>query len=81
MSLYLLPEFIGRGCGKALLAAAVNRLAGQGFQEVLLWVLEENRRARHFYERAGFAAPGDFLVDEIGGKSLREVLYCRSAFL
>jgi hypothetical protein len=48
---------------------------------VLLWVLEENRRARHFYERAGFAAPGDFLVDEIGGKSLREVLYCRSAIL
>ena len=81
VSLYLLPEFMGRGCGKALLAAAVNRLAGQGFQEVLLWVLEENRRARRFYERAGFAAPGDFLVDEIGGKPLREVLYCRSAIL
>ena len=75
VSLYLLPESMGKGYGKALLAAAVRRLAEQGFRDVLLWVLEENRRARRFYERAGFTLTGDVMDDEIGGKPLREVLY------
>ncbi len=77
VSLYLLPESMGKGYGKALLAAAVKRLAEQGFRDALLWVLEENRRARRFYERAGFTLTGDVMDDEIGGKPLREVLYFR----
>nr|WP_325294140.1 GNAT family N-acetyltransferase [uncultured Oscillibacter sp.] len=77
VSLYLLPESMGRGYGKVLLEAAVNHLAGQGFRDVLLWVLEENLRARRFYEKAGFVCSGDFMEDEIGGKPLREVLYWR----
>ena len=77
VSLYLLPESMGKGYGKALLAAAVRRLAEQGFRDALLWVLEENRRARRFYERAGFTLTGDVMDDEIGGKPLREVLYLR----
>lgn len=77
VSLYLLPESMGKGYGKALLAAAVKRLAEQGFQDALLWVLEENRRARHFYERAGFTLAGDVMDNEIGGNPLREVLYLR----
>lgn len=77
VSLYLLPAFVGRGYGKALLAAAVETLADLGCRDALLWVLEENRRARRFYERAGFASNGDFMDDEIGGKPLREVLYLR----
>lgn len=77
VSLYLLPESMGKGYGKALLAAAVRRLAEQGFRDALLWVREENRRARRFYERAGFTLTGDVMDDEIGGKPLREVLYLR----
>ena len=77
VSLYLLPESMGKGYGKALLAAAVRRLAEQGFQDALLWVLEESRRARRFYERAGFTLAGDVMDGEIGGKPLREVLYLR----
>lgn len=76
ISLYLLPEFVGRGYGGPLLAAAVETLAGQGFRDVLLWVLEENRRARRFYEKHGFCPTGDFMEQEIGGKPLREALYC-----
>lgn len=77
ISLYLLPESMGRGYGKALLAAAVEALADRGFRDVLLWALEENHRARRFYERAGFTLAGDVMVHEIGGKPLREVLYLR----
>lgn len=77
ISLYLLPESTGRGYGKALLAAAVGALADRGFRDALLWVLEENHRARSFYEKQGFRFSGDFMDGEIGGKPLREVLYLR----
>lgn len=79
VSLYLLPEYTGCGYGGALLAAAVERLAEQGFREVLLWVLEENHRAKRFYEKHGFRPAGDYMRQEIEGKVLWEVLYCRSA--
>lgn len=77
VSLYLLPDCVGRGYGGPLLEAAVETLAERGFRDVLLWVLEENRRARRFYEKHGFFPTGDSMVQEIGGKPLREVLYCR----
>ena len=78
VSLYLLPEYMGRGLGKALLPAAVERLKERGFRDILLWVLEKNRRARDFYEKAGFFSAGNFMEDEIGGRPLREVLYRRN---
>lgn len=78
VSLYLLPEYMGRGLGKPLLEAAVRALAGLGYRNVFLWVLEENRRARAFYEKAGFRLSGECRTDIIGGKTVREVAYCRS---
>lgn len=77
VSLYLLPEYMGRGYGGPLLEAAVEALGERGFRDVLLWVLEDNRRARHFYEKHGFRPAGDVMEQEIGGKPLREVLYRR----
>lgn len=77
MSLYLLPAYIGRGYGKALLAAAVEALPAQGCRSVLLWVLAENRRARAFYERAGFHPGGAAMETVTGGKPLEELRYRR----
>ena len=77
-ALYLLPEYMGRGYGRALLEAAVETLGKQGFRDALLWALEDNRRARRFYERAGFSLAGDVMEDAVGGKPLREVLYRRN---
>lgn len=34
-------------------------------------------RARRFYERAGFAAAGEAIECDIGGKTLRELRYVR----
>lgn len=73
ISIYLLPEYIGKGFGHALLCAAVEELRQMGFRSVFLWVLEENARARRFYEREGFTESGKVLDDEIGGRALREV--------
>lgn len=77
VSLYLLPAYIGRGYGKALLAAAVRVLEAQGYRSILLWVLAENRRARAFYERAGFHMNGAVMKSVFGGKRVEELLYRR----
>ncbi|KAA3384440.1 GNAT family N-acetyltransferase [Akkermansia muciniphila] len=75
ISLYLLPESMGKGYGKKLLSAAIDALSSLGNRDLFLWVLEENQRARRFYEKAGFVPSGDFLEACIGGKDLREVQY------
>ena len=77
VSLYLLPAYVGKGHGRRLLEAAVGELNAMGFSDVFLWVLEENLRARRFYERSGFVRAGGVLEDCIGGKALRELRYVR----
>ena len=57
-ALYLEPAHLRAGIGSALLATALARLRDAGRDDVVLWVLEENRAARAFYERFGFAADG-----------------------
>jgi len=75
ISIYLLPDYMGRGYGKLLMKAALSELKRQGYENVFLWVLEENYRARSFYEQYGFLPTDDFLEDQIGGRDLREVRY------
>lgn len=75
ISIYLLPDYIGKGYGKILMKTTLSELKRQGYKNVFLWVLEENTRARNFYEQYGFWLTDDFLDDNIGGKDLREVRY------
>lgn len=77
ISIYLLPEYMGKGIGGSILNAALFELGQMGFSRCFLWVLEENARARHFYEREGFSESGRTIDDEIGGKALREVQYIK----
>lgn len=74
-AIYLLPEFMGKGYGKALIESAITELQSLGFQKIFLWVLEENSRARRFYEKMGFSLAGESMDLEIGGEVLREVRY------
>lgn len=75
VSIYLLPGHIGKGCGKALISAAITELRKLGYANIFLWVLEENARARRFYEHFVFEQTDAFLKDTIGGKELREIQY------
>ncbi len=75
VSIYFLPAYMGKGYGKPLLDAAVAELSSMGFRDVFLWVLEENARARRFYEKCGFRCADIYISDEIGGGALREVQY------
>jgi GNAT superfamily N-acetyltransferase len=75
VSIYLLPEYFGRGFGKPLMEAAAAELKKTGYKFIYLWTLEENRQARKFYEKCGFSLSPDRLTLNIGGKDLIEVRY------
>jgi len=75
ISIYFLPEYWGKGYGKKLFEAVLDELKKLGFEAVFLWVLEDNIRARSFYESVGFKCTTDYRSDNIGGKNLKEVRY------
>ena len=62
-SLHVLPPLRGRGHGRALVDHVLTEFRRRGFTEVTLWVLEENRAARAFYEKYGFEHDGGTRID------------------
>lgn len=77
VSLYLLPDHMGKGLGAMLLRAALDALIEMGYRHAYLWVLEQNLHARGFYEHNGFVPNGDTAHIEIAGEDLIELRYCR----
>lgn len=75
MSIYVLPEEFRKGYGKVLFSYVFNHLQENGYSKIYLWVLEENQRARRFYETMGFQANGERIIQNIGGKNLAETRY------
>lgn len=76
-AIYLVADSWGRGHGRALLEQMLDYLEKDGFQTVMLWVLEGNERAIRFYEQAGFVANGTVKVETIGETTVRELRYTR----
>ena len=74
-AIYVLPETWGSGAGPALMAAAVAALRTSGFDTASLWVLEDNPRARRFYEREGWARDGGRREEEFLDTTVTEVSY------
>ncbi|MEU8888012.1 GNAT family N-acetyltransferase [Streptomyces sp. NPDC048442] len=76
-TLYVHPDRLSTGTGRALMAESMTGARGAGFTSMSLWVLRDNSRARRFYEKAGFStdnAPEPF---ELGGATLHDVRYTR----
>ncbi len=72
-AIYVLPEAWGSGAGSALMASALEAL--RGYSSATLWVLEDNPRARRFYEREGWILDGGRRDEEILGVTVAEVRY------
>ncbi len=51
-AIYLDPEHVGTGVGRALMREGLRQCAALGHERVYLWVVRGNARARRFYERA-----------------------------
>ncbi|KMO95226.1 GNAT family N-acetyltransferase [Streptomyces roseus] len=77
-AVYVSPDLIGRGIGRALLGEAHARMKGQGFQASALWVLGDNAGARRFYERIGYQADGAAQDDVYDETTLTELRYRRT---
>jgi GNAT superfamily N-acetyltransferase len=58
VAMYVDPALWGEGMGRALMEAALGRLAGLPYNEVVLWTFTENHRAIAFYEDNGWSADG-----------------------
>jgi len=77
-AIYLEPDRIGTGVGRALFEHAVNDLLERGFHAATLWVLlRDNRLARRFYEVAGWQPDGAQQASSRGGPGLIEIRYRR----
>jgi ribosomal protein S18 acetylase RimI-like enzyme len=76
-ALYVHPAWWSTGTGRTLMDQVLSRTAGAAYQGIVLWVLQDNNRARRFYERAGFVPDGATnLLDRLGG--VCEVRYRRT---
>jgi RimJ/RimL family protein N-acetyltransferase len=58
IAMYLHPEQWDKGFGRQMMEYAVAELESLGYKEIVIWVLEENHRARKFYEKCGFTPDG-----------------------
>jgi ribosomal protein S18 acetylase RimI-like enzyme len=74
-AIYVEPELWGRGAGRGLMRGALDALRDAGYAEATLWVLEENPRARRFYEASGWSTDGTAKDDTYLGTEVREVRY------
>jgi ribosomal protein S18 acetylase RimI-like enzyme len=73
---YLHPDVWGSGVADRLIDHAEHRLAAEGFDTAVLWVLDDNPRARRFYERHGWAASGiSAAFDQYCAVSVPEIEY------
>ena len=70
-NLHVAPWFTGQGIGRKLLSAAAQRLVVEGSRAGLyLWVIEQNERALHFYEKAGAQVVGTSPISMPDGQRL-----------
>ena len=72
--IYITPDHWRQGIGRTLVHEAERILRSRNYTEVVLWVLEENRDARQFYEKMGFRVDGMSKIVELG-KPLKAVRY------
>ena len=73
-AIYVDPALWGRGRGRELIRLAEEALRESDFAEAILWVLEDNLRARRFYEASGWRADASRQI-EVLGADVPEVRY------
>ena len=75
-AIYVDPDTWSTGVGRALIEQAEVRLA-ERYDDATLWVLDDNPRARRFYERAGWQTDGARKTEQRLGVATIEVRYAK----
>jgi len=75
VSLYLLPDVIGRGLGRALLQEVIRIMHEDGYSRFYLWAIQGNQLADRFYRRQGFVCTEERVPYRIGGEDVTDVRY------
>jgi len=73
-AIYILRTYQQLGLGRRLMARMAERLHAHGIRKAALWVLDNNRKARDFYEKLG----ADYILqkaDQRGDVTLTEYAY------
>lgn len=73
-AIYLLQTAQGQGIGKQLVEVIAMELKKQGYNSLLVWVLEMNSSTK-FYESLGGKKIDEVMI-EIGGEEFMEIAYC-----
>lgn len=76
-TLYVHPEYWRTGYGAAVFKRVEEWLYERGFNDVYLYVLEDNERAERFYKAQGFFPNGGTLCCEIGGVTVTDNRYTK----
>lgn len=79
VSLYLLPEAMGKGLGRLLLTSAVQSLREDGYHHIFLWAIQGAAQAERFYLRQGFRPAADQVQYRIGSQLVTDVRYVLTA--
>jgi ribosomal protein S18 acetylase RimI-like enzyme len=74
-AIHVVPELVGTGIGRELMANALDQLKEIGGDRAVLWVLEDNERARRFYDRGGWKPDGETRVEAVNGEPVRQLRY------
>ena len=61
--IHSLPGNWRKGFGSKLMSTVLQDMKEAGYKKVMLWVFEENSRARQFYEACGFTTAGKVKPD------------------
>lgn len=64
IALYVLKNYYGKGVGQELMKFALTELSA--FQDIHLWVLADNARAKAFYQKIGFVFDGQEKMINLG---------------
>lgn len=73
-AIYFHPDYWGTQATVKAFEFCINRLKELGFTQIHIWVLEDNLRARKFYEKFGFVFDGS-TKEIVIGKPLKEIRY------
>lgn len=65
-AIYVLPDAWGTAAARGLMASTLEAMRGRGVPDAILWVLQDNPRARRFYEREGWREDGAAESDYLG---------------